>query len=189
MFFHMRYNNVTDPKGYFQYDKEAIDAAFPTTNEDGKPPSEQEIKDWIVAQSTQPKQLADGKWSALDATNTDWGTFTNADGSYMQQFFNISMIKYKDTIGVKLANAPSDVVPTPGCAVDILDGSTIKGAKFFLDESEDNMINNIAFRLQPLEEYYDTTHSYSQNGDSISVGYDNDFYDGKMEYTADGYPA
>jgi len=100
------------------------------------------------------------------------------------------MIKYKDTIGVKLANAPSDVVPVPGCAVDILDGSTIKGAKFFLDfEVDENMINNIAFRLQPLEEYYDTIHSYSQNGDIYSVGYDNDFYDGKIEYTANGYPA
>lgn len=183
MFFHMRYNNVTDPKGYFQYDQAAIDANL------GDDPSERNVKDWIVDESTQPKQLVDGRWTELDVTNTDWGTFTNADGSYMQQFFNVSMIKYKDTIGVKLANAPSDVVPVPGCAVDILDGSTIKGAKFFLDEAKDNMINNIAFRLQPLEEYYDTIHSYSQNGDIYSVGYDNDFYDGKIEYTANGYPA
>jgi len=99
------------------------------------------------------------------------------------------MIKYKDTIGVKLANADSEVVPVSGCAVDILGGNTIKGAKFFLDfEVDTNIINNFALRLQPIEEYYDTIHSYSQNGDIYSVGYDSDFYDGKIEYTANGYP-
>lgn len=108
----------------------------------------------------------------------------------MQKYFNISMIKYDDIIGVKFAQIDAEAVSSIGCAVDILAGSTIKAAKFYTDlESSDTFLSNLAFRLQPVQEFYDTTHSYSQNGDIYSVGYDNDFYDGTVEYTANGYPA
>jgi len=50
--------------------------------------------------------------------------------------------------------------------MDILPGTTIKGAKFNSDiDVSEAFLNNLAFRVQPFKEMYDTTHSYSQNGD------------------------
>jgi hypothetical protein len=71
--------------------------------------------------------------------------------------------------------------------MDILAGSTITGAKFKNDE-DSKFMKWIALRLQPIVESYDAIHSYAQNGDTYTVGYDQDFYDGKLEYTANGYP-
>lgn len=102
------------------------------------------------------------------------------------------MIRYNDTISVKLfqTDPTSEVEIKSGCSIDIMAGNTIKGAKAHIDLGESTFfMKNLGFRLQPIEEYYDTTHSYSQNGDLYSIGYDNDFYDGKIEYTANGYPA
>jgi len=74
--------------------------------------------------------------------------------------------------------------------VKILPGTTIKGAKFNSDpEISEVFLNNLAFRVQPFKEKYGSTHSYSNNGDVYTLGYDNDFYDGKVEYTANGYPS
>lgn len=98
------------------------------------------------------------------------------------------MVRYNDTISVKFKQAEADAAIKLGCSMDILTGSTIKGARFSTDPADESFfMNNLAFRLQPIKSYYDTTHSYSQNGDKYTVGYDNDFYDGKIEYTANGY--
>lgn len=97
----------------------------------------------------------------------------------MQKYFNVSMIKYNDKISVKLFNAAEDVKVNIGCSVDIMKGTTIKSAKFNVDETDLSFfLKNIAFRVQPIKDYYDINHSYSQNGDKYSVGYDDDFYDG-----------
>ena len=109
----------------------------------------------------------------------------------MQKWFNVSMMKYDNFYSVKLQNveAGDDAQPiVPGCRVDIVDGNSIQGVKFFTNPADGVFINSLQFRVKPIEEYYDTTHSYSQNGDIYSVGYDKDFYDGKVEYTANGYP-
>lgn len=110
-------------------------------------------------------------------------------GDFLPKFFDYAMVRYEDKIRVKFQSYTEEEKAEIGCAIDILSGSTIKGARFNTDfESSDVFLNNLAFRVQPLEEYYDNTHSYSQNGDSYTVGYDKDFYDGKLEYTANGYP-
>ena len=46
------------------------------------------------------------------------------------------MVKYNDTISVKFYQAAEDAEVKPGCSIEILPGSTIKGAKFNVDEAE-----------------------------------------------------
>lgn len=56
------------------------------------------------------------------------------------------MIKYDDVIAVKLEQAPSNTVLKSGCAVDILAGSTLKGAKLHTEEGR-TYLANLAFRV------------------------------------------
>ena len=103
------------------------------------------------------------------------------------------MIKYEDYIEVLIFQPEKDEVENikPGCSITILPGNTIKAAKFSFDPEalSDQFMATISFRLQPFVERYDTVHKYAQNGDTYVLGYDNDFYDGKVEYTANGYPS
>ena len=106
----------------------------------------------------------------------------------MQKWFNVSSIKYDNVYSVKTFQVEADAEeePVPGCKVDVLEGNSIQAVKFYSNPT-DVFVNSIQFRVKPLEEYYDQTRSYSQNGDVYEVGYDNDFYDGKIQYTANGY--
>jgi len=116
-----------------------------------------------------------------------WGEFTDPTGGFMQKWFNVSSIKYDNVYSLKFFQvAAGEAEPVPGCKVDVLEGNSIQAVKFFSNPTE-ILVNSLQFRVLPLVEYYDQTRSYSQNGDVYEVGYDNDFYDGKVQYTANGY--
>lgn len=82
MKFHMRYTNVSDPSGYYQYDKEKVDAAIEANGWNASDVSK--IRDYIAENPlNESKKLVGGKWSDLDFTDTTWGEFTGLDGFYM----------------------------------------------------------------------------------------------------------
>lgn len=125
--FHMRYTNTSDPAGYYKWDETVIQNAKDDGSLDPNAVGVA-IKDFLINRND----------SAIYSTNDDgeyewtrptWGQYLNGD--YIQKWWNISAINIDDIITVKTHQISANDVPKPGCSVDILAGSTLKGAKFF----------------------------------------------------------
>lgn len=109
--------------------------------------------------------------------------------NYLEKWWNVTAKRYPDELWMRLVDedfgeGDQEEFKT-GCSIDFLPDQTLQGVKFATQDDE--YIKNIAFRVKPLEEYYDNESSYEQNGDVYSIGYDEDFKDMKFEYKANGY--
>ena len=64
---------------------------------------DQNIRDLII-NSKEPQVLVRNEDDGtFEWTSPSWGDRLAIDGSYMQKFWNVSMIKYEDIYSVKLA--------------------------------------------------------------------------------------